>query len=391
GSAAAWERASWELGLATWEAPGCACSGAWDDFRRLLNWTVVHAGADTPLEATPHGERLCQRHAEPLVLASLGRDLLGLAREGAVAERHPCPAGLAAALSLCAAVASHSQQAALEEGGGARPGRGADEAAAAAAGEDGVDWAAAFAAWPHRLPQDCSSRAPCRAHLQAYLAVRVLLHCLHCLEASPWPVSGSEILDNAMLWLRASHAAPGRDLPPPWRGALAAQRAKRRPGLVLAGLFAGSEAFGGDPSGVSDLLRQVAEGWAPPPPTAGRLPPPAGPGTAARHFASIFGALARPGDFGARGPLGVRARPHGADFAGRRAGLRFFVYGLPREAHSGLLALLHGRVREATATPCNCDFGLSQCTEHSTSRRRLLGLPALRRGGDVLGEAAVRA
>lgn len=360
--------ASWELGFAGREFPGCRCSGVWEVFRDVLNWTLAHvpgeADGGSSFGDAQRVDRLCNTYAEPLILASMAEGgLQATARLQEPFDRHACTAGLATAFALCAA--SHARLAwaqAREAEGELRRGESdaAVEAIESSNNWDEVNWQIAFSTWLHHLPSNCDHSHACLAYLDAFLAAAALRGCGHCLEGSLWPVEAAEISENAIRWLRLLHLSP-RMLPPPrWRGPAPAARVRQRLPVGASGVFAGIlRNAPDDASGASGLVHGLSVAW------AEELAATEGPssGLAAKHFSHIFGPLLRPWEFAMRGPLNVRVKAHAGDFAGPRAGLKFFVYELPGAAHGEPLAVLHGRLRESVPFPSVCDFALSPCTE----------------------------
>eukprot|EP00928_Gymnodinium_smaydae_P088207 TRINITY_DN72323_c0_g1_i1.p1 TRINITY_DN72323_c0_g1~~TRINITY_DN72323_c0_g1_i1.p1 ORF type:complete len:878 (-),score=96.58 TRINITY_DN72323_c0_g1_i1:245-2569(-) len=290
-------------------------------------------------------QKLCANHAAPLARMSLGWDLLRAVRSNAL-ENHPCAAGLATALVLCATVRESGSRDALDQGP--------------------FDWANAIRTWQNRIPERCDEQPWCRPYLELMVAGMALRYCMHCLESSLWPINGEEINNNAMRWLYVLFSHPGEP-PPAWQGVRASLRLRTPKSLAGAGVFAGTRRGAKeDGSGVSSLVHGLASTWSQVAVNGDSTMSKIG----TRLFRKIFGTGALPEETGARGPLGglPRAKVHVDDFVGPRRGrLRFYVYDLPSAAHGKLLGVLHGRVREGVPQPSTCDFGISPCTDQSSS------------------------
>ncbi|CAJ1427803.1 unnamed protein product [Effrenium voratum] len=219
----AWESAHWSLGLPLQEVAGCRCTGPWADFQHVLNFTLTH----TPDSALARA-RLCRAGAD------LARQVLGDFRAAAWrwtkttatgdsewldfgSSDRWCPAGLTAALGVCAAVHAEALEA---------PGTEIEPA-----GE--VDWHSALGFWPSLLPEDCEQHLTCLAYLEALLALATLRHCAPCLEESMWPMTVEEVNDNAVRFLRYLWLRGAESPPPPWQGSLAgaSRRFKAAPPL----------------------------------------------------------------------------------------------------------------------------------------------------------------
>lgn len=326
----------------------CVCGGAWGKFHEMLNFTVAYLPKDSGALGAKAAsmERLCHDSATPLireVLHQLIEPNGRLKRDGADLADPDfldfgdgwCPTGLTAALSVCAAV--HARLAAQAQG--------VEEEKL-----DG-DWHTALDTWPQLLPTGCEFHIACLAYLEGLLALSTLRHCGPCISDAGWFITAQEVNDNVVRWLRHLWHYGPESAPPAWQGRQGPSLPVRHRVVAAAGAWA---AHGGpkDGSGASDMLRRLVKLWSL---------------KATSHFERIFGVLGDLATLQGRGHQGIQVRLHEQDFAGPRSHLRFYIYDLPKAAHSEVLQQLHGRVREKEAEPAACNLGLAPCIETSNS------------------------